>query len=62
MNTTLISLAAAFVTAVLVYIAMLLLATGMYVETVGNIIVLSSAGVGVATALVLKLRSSKHEV
>lgn len=62
MRTTFISLAAAFVTAVLVYIAMLMFATGMYVETVGNIIVLSSAGVGITTALVLKLRSSKHKV
>lgn len=62
MKITLTSLAAAFVTAVLVYIAMLMFATGMYVETVGNIIVLSSAGVGIATALVLKLRSSKRQV
>jgi hypothetical protein len=60
MKTTLAALAAAFITAVLVYIAMLMFATGMYVETVGNIIVLSSAGVGIATALVLKLRSRKH--
>lgn len=62
MKTTLTSLAAAFVTAVLVYIAMLMFATGMYVETVGNIIVLSSAGVGIATAWIIKLRSSKHKV
>jgi len=37
MKTTLISLAAAFLTAGLVYIAMLMFATGVYVETVGNI-------------------------
>ena len=62
MKITFISLAAAFVTAVLVYIAMLMFATGVYVETVGNIIVFSSIGAGIATALVLKLRSSKHRV
>jgi len=56
MKTALISLSAAFLTAVLVYIVMLMFATGMYVETVGNIIVLSSIGVGSVTALALKLR------
>ncbi|MGF6273746.1 hypothetical protein ABIB38_002124 [Massilia sp. UYP11] len=60
MKTTLISLAAAFVTAVLVYIAMLMFATGMYVETVGNIIVLSSIGAGIATALILRLRNRRQ--
>jgi len=57
MKTALISLGAAFLTAVLVYIVMLMFATGMYVETVGNIIVLSSIGVGSVTALALWLRS-----
>jgi|UPI00059482A0 hypothetical protein len=60
MKTTLISLAAAFLTAVLVYIAMLMFATGVYVETVGNIIVLSSIGAGAATALVLRLRNRRQ--
>ena len=60
MKTTLISLAAAFVTAVLVYIAMLMFATGMYVETVGNIIVLSSIGAGIAPALILRLRNRRQ--
>lgn len=57
MKIALISLGAAFLTAVLVYIAMLMFATGMYVETVGNIIVLSSIGAGSVTALALRLRS-----
>lgn len=56
MKTALISLGAAFMTAVLVYAAMILFATGMYVETVGNIIVLSSLGAGIVTALVLRSR------
>jgi len=58
MKTALISLAAAFAMAVLVYIAMLIFATGMYVETVGNIIVLSAISAGIITALALKVRSS----
>lgn len=57
MKIALISVGAAFLTAVLVYIAMLMFATGMYVETVGNIIVLSSIGAGSVTALALRLRS-----
>lgn len=57
MKTALISLGAAFMTAVLVYAAMILFATGMYVETVGNIIVLSSLGTGIGTALFLRLRN-----
>jgi len=57
MRTALVSLGAAFLTAVLVYIAMLMFATGMYVETVGNIIVLSSVAAGCVTALALRLRS-----
>lgn len=60
MKTTLISVAAAFVTAVLVYIVMLMFATGMYVETVGNIIVLSSVAVGIVTALTLRLRRRRQ--
>lgn len=60
MKTTLISIAAAFITAVLVYIVMLMFATGMYVETVGNIIVLSSVAVGIVTALTLRLRSRRQ--
>ncbi|TXG00433.1 hypothetical protein [Massilia arenae] len=60
MKTTLISVVAAFVTAVLVYIVMLMFATGMYVETVGNIIVLSSVAVGIVTALTLRLRSRRQ--
>lgn len=60
MKTAFLSLAAAFLMAVLVYIAMLMFATGMYVETVGNIIVLSSVGAGIATALVMRLRSRRQ--
>lgn len=56
MKTALISFGVAFLMAVLVYIAMLIFATGMYVETVGNIIVLSSIGAGIVTALALRLR------
>jgi len=56
MKTALISFGIAFLMAVLVYIAMLIFATGMYVETVGNIIVLSSIGAGIVTALALRLR------
>lgn len=59
MKIALISVAAAFVMAVLVYIVMLIFAAGMYVETVGNIIVLSSIGTGIITALALKL-ASRH--
>jgi len=59
MKIALISLAAACVMAVLVYIMMLIFATGMYVETVGNIIVLSSISTGIVTALALKL-TSRH--
>lgn len=57
MKTALIPLGAAFLTAVLVYIVMLMFATGMYVETVGNIIIVSSVGAGSLTALALRLRS-----
>lgn len=60
MKTALMSLAAAFIMAVLVYIAMLIFATGMYVETVGNIIVLSSIGAGIVTALVMRLRNRRE--
>jgi hypothetical protein len=42
--------------AVLVYIGMLIFGSGLYVETVGNIIVLSAIAAGVATALVMRLR------
>jgi len=56
-KTAFISIAAAFSVAVLVYLAMLVFATGMYVETVGNIIVISSLGAGIVTALVLRLRN-----
>ena len=62
MGTALISLTAAFAMAVFVYIVMLIFATGIYVETVGNIIVLSSLGTGIITALALKLRSSKRKM
>lgn len=60
MKTVLYSVGAALLTAVLVYIAMLMFATGMYVETVGNIIVLSSVGVGLGTALTLRLRHRRQ--
>lgn len=60
MKTALMSLAAAFMMAVLVYIAMLIFATGMYVETVGNIIVLLSIGAGIVTALVMRLRNRRQ--
>ena len=60
MKTALISLAAAFITAVLVYIVMLIFATGVYVETVGNIIVLSSFCAGAATAFTLLLRNRRQ--
>ena len=60
MKTTLIAIGAALLMAVLVYIAMLIFARGMYVETVGNIIVLSSLGAGVVTAVVMRLRSRRQ--
>lgn len=60
MRTTILSLSAAFVTAVLVYVAMLMFATGMYVETVGNVIVLSSIGAGIVTALILRIRDRRE--
>lgn len=60
MKTAFMSLAAAFMMAVLVYIAMLICATGMYVETVGNIIVLSSIGAGIVAALVMRLRNRRQ--
>lgn len=56
-----ISLGAAFMMAVLVYIGLLLLATGMYVETAGHTIVVSAIGTGIVTALVLRRRSSTHQ-
>lgn len=61
MKTTLISFCAAFLMAVFVYIVMLIFATGMYVETVGNIIVLSSLGTGITTALALRFRNRRRE-
>lgn len=60
MKTTLISLAAAVAMALVMYIAMLMFATGVYVETVGNIIVLSSIGAGIATALILRFRKRRQ--
>lgn len=48
-------------TAVLVYAAMIFFATRMYVETVGNIIVLSSLGTGIGTALILRLRNRSKD-
>lgn len=60
MKRTLISVGVALLMAVLAYIAMLIFATGMYVETVGNIIVVTSIGAGIVTALVLQLRK-RHQ-
>lgn len=60
MKTTFTSIGVAVVTAVLVYIAMLMFATGVYVETVGNIIVLSSVGAGIVTALILRFRHRRQ--
>jgi len=60
MKNTFISVSVAFAVAVLVYIAMLVFATGLYVETVGNIIVLSSLGAGVTTAVALRLRARRR--
>jgi hypothetical protein len=61
MKSTLISIGVTFAVAVLIYIAMLIFATGMYVETVGNIIVLSSISAGVVTFLTLRLRTNKRK-
>lgn len=38
-----------------IYLGMLMFAPGMYVETVGNILVLSAIVAGIAAALVLRL-------
>lgn len=56
MKNTLISLAVAFLVAVLVY---LVLPSKMYVEKAFNIIVLSFIGSAILTALVLRLRGSR---
>lgn len=60
MKRTLISFGVAFAVAVVVYIGLIIFATGMYVETAGNIIVLSSIGAGIVTSLTLRLRSNKR--
>ena len=56
MKNTFISLVAAFLVAVLVYLA---LPSKMYVEKAFNIIVLSFIGTAIVTALVLRLRSRR---
>ncbi|QYG01163.1 MULTISPECIES: hypothetical protein [Massilia] len=57
MKTTLISLGVALIVAVLVYLA---LPAKMYVETALNIIVLSFAGAGIATWILVRARGRRR--
>ena len=59
MKRTLISLTVALAVAVLIWLAIVTLTPTMNNEIAGNIIVLSSIGAGILTALVLRLRGRR---
>lgn len=59
MKRTLISLTVAFTVAVLIWLAIVTLTPTLNNEIAGNIIVLSSIGAGILTALVLALRGRR---
>jgi len=60
MKRALISLGVAFLVLILVYVAIFILDPGMNVEKAFNILVLSSLGAGIVTALGLQLKKRRR--